>query len=575
MSPSRRGPRQPVGRREPQQPVDRRDAATDPTSEVAQPNIGTRGMLRWAWRQLTSMRTALMLLMLLAIAAVPGSIWPQRGIDANRVNTYLDEHPTLGPILDSLGFFDVYSAPWFAAIYLLLVISLIGCIVPRTRIHWRALRAQPPKAPRRLDRLPAHAEREVAAPPQEVLSSAREVLRGRRYRLRRPDATGPGTDTGTGTGVSTDTGVGTDTGTVAAEGGYLKETGNLLFHIAVCVVILAIAVGHLWGWRGDVIVPEGEGFANTASRYDTLDPGPWVDVTELQPFSVALDSLVVTFETVASGSQFGEPRDFSAAVTTTARPSAEPVEEQLEVNGPLSFGDTSVFLLGNGYAPEITVRDNEGNVLYRQPTPFLPQDNNYRSVGAIKVPGAEPQLGFYGLFLPTLRFDAEQGPVSDFPGLVEPGLVLGVYEGELFPDDSPQSVYTLDTDSMDQVHTASGEVASLLIRPGETVDLPGDRGSITMGEVRRWGGLSVRHDPGKALALGSALTALGGLVLTLTVRRRRVFVRVRSTGTVAGAGGAGHTVVTVAGLAKGEDPGLQSVIEDVLDRIAARTGTPS
>src|ERR1035437_2911433 len=113
-------------------------------------------MLRWAWRQLISTRTALFLLLLLAIAAVPGSIWPQRNIDAGRVADYLARHRSAGPWLDRLGLFDVYSSPWFAAIYLLLFISLVACVVPRSKIHWRAVRAQPPAAPIRLERLPGH-----------------------------------------------------------------------------------------------------------------------------------------------------------------------------------------------------------------------------------------------------------------------------------------------------------------------------------------------------------------------------------------------------------------------------------
>ncbi|HEX6055984.1 MAG TPA: cytochrome c biogenesis protein ResB, partial [Intrasporangium sp.] len=106
-------------------------------------------MARWAWRQLTSMRTALFLLLLLAVAAVPGSVFPQRNIDSGRVADYLAQNPDTGPWLDRLGFFDVYASPWFSAIYLLLFVSLIGCIVPRTRVHLRALRATPPRAPAR------------------------------------------------------------------------------------------------------------------------------------------------------------------------------------------------------------------------------------------------------------------------------------------------------------------------------------------------------------------------------------------------------------------------------------------
>ena len=123
--------------------------------EVTQPKLGPLGWARWAWRNLTSMRTALFLLLLLSVGAVPGSIFPQRSIDPGRVADYLAANPTSGRWLDRLGFFDVYSSVWFSAIYLLLVISLIGCIVPRTRLHWHALRSLPPRAPVRLERLAA------------------------------------------------------------------------------------------------------------------------------------------------------------------------------------------------------------------------------------------------------------------------------------------------------------------------------------------------------------------------------------------------------------------------------------
>ena len=48
--------------------------------------LGISGWLRWSWRQLTSMRTALILLFLLALASVPGSVLPQEGIDPAAVN---------------------------------------------------------------------------------------------------------------------------------------------------------------------------------------------------------------------------------------------------------------------------------------------------------------------------------------------------------------------------------------------------------------------------------------------------------------------------------------------------------
>ena len=536
-------------------------------SDVTQPTLGVVGMARWGWRQLTSMRTALLLLLLLAIGAVPGSIWPQRNLDAGRVADYLALHKSTGPWLDRLGFFDVYASPWFAAIYLLLFVSLVGCVVPRSKIHWRAMRAQPPRAPSRLERLPEHGEIEVDGAPEDVLLVAQAVLAServlgrhsglRRWRIRCADA--PESD-----GASDDRS--SDGQWLSAECGYLRETGNLVFHSALIVVIMAVAVGHLFGWRGDRILVTGKSFSNTISAYDTFDPGPWVDTEGLSPFTVAVDRLDVTFEERSGGAQRGAPRDFTAYTRTQTSPQAPQVNQILKVNGPLKFGGSSVFLLGNGYAPVITVRDALGQVLMREATPFLPQDANYKSVGAVKVSAASPkQLGFFGFFLPSEYLDKDSGPSSFFPDLKNPALALGVYEGELYPQGRPQSVYTLSTEKMTQLRNAKGEPLRLLLKPGQTAQLPDGRGSITFDSVQRWAGLSIRYDPGKVLALSGAVAALLGLIASLMIRRRRVFVRVWPVGR--------RTVVSIGGMAKGEDPGLGATIEDLLNAITERTGT--
>ena len=319
-------------------------------------------------------------------------------------------------------------------------------------------------------------------------------------------------------------------------------------------------MGHLLGWKGDVIVPVGKTFANTLSRYDTFSPGPWVDVNALAPFTIAVDRLDVEFETDTKGKgQFGAPRDFEAFTTfTDTEGRSEP--RSIRVNHPLETGGGSVFLLGNGYAPRITVRDGEGTVLYSDATPFLPQDDDYTSVGAVKVPGASPeQLGFAGFFLPTGVIDAERGPHSVFPDTLDPQLALTAFEGELFPSGRPQSVYALDTAAMTAVPGADGaDQLRILLRPGDTFKLPDGRGSITFDGVERFAGLSIRSDPGKSLTLVAALLSLAGLVASLVIRRRRVFVRVGP------ASEPGRTVVSVGGLAKDDDEGMSDEIEHVL-----------
>ena len=181
------------------------------------------------------MRTAIYLLLLLAVATVPGSIFPQRSVDPVRVRTFVENNPDLAPWLDRFLLFDVFSSPWFASIYLLLMISLVGCIIPRMGQHLRSIRAQPPRAPRRLTQLPASAEATVTGDGPTALAAARTALKAKGYRLR--DA---------------------EDGDlwVTGEKGYLKETGNLLFHLALLGVIVAFAGGNLFGWRGEVIIQE-------------------------------------------------------------------------------------------------------------------------------------------------------------------------------------------------------------------------------------------------------------------------------------------------------------------------------
>src|SRR3954447_24375288 len=144
--------------------------------------LSGRELVRGIWRQLTSMRTALVLLLMLALGAIPGSVIPQSGVDALKTQNWQAAHPHLTPIYDKLGLFNVYHSPWFAAIYLLLTMSLVGCIVPRLFVYWRGYRQDPPPAPRNVTRLPDHASYTTDEEPDVVLDRAAHRL-PRRHRV--------------------------------------------------------------------------------------------------------------------------------------------------------------------------------------------------------------------------------------------------------------------------------------------------------------------------------------------------------------------------------------------------------
>ena len=70
--------------------------------------LGFVGSARYLWRQLTSMRTALILLLLTGLAAIPGSLLPQRTNGPIPVQDYFKANPELAKFLDKLWMFDVY-----------------------------------------------------------------------------------------------------------------------------------------------------------------------------------------------------------------------------------------------------------------------------------------------------------------------------------------------------------------------------------------------------------------------------------------------------------------------------------
>jgi cytochrome c biogenesis protein len=458
------------------------------------------------------MRTAVVLLVLLALTAVPGSVLPQRGVssDPSAVANFYAEHPDLAPWLDRLSLFNVYSAPWFAAVYVLLLVSMTGCVVPRSAQLWRDFRAAPPPSPRHLSRESAHRRLQVVDS-DAALDAAAAHLRDRRFRVVRT------------------------AGEVRAEKGRVRELGNLVFHLSLLVLLFGVAGGKLLGYEGRVALAEGATFANVSSSYDALTPGPWADLAGLEPLQLVLDDFEAQFET--EGSRFGEPRGFEAVVSYGSEDEGEGTFT-VRPNRPLDIDGTKFFLTGHGYAPELTVRDGNGDVAASGPTIFLPVDQAFTSDGVVKVPDARPtSLALQGLFLPTAVDGPDGMGVSAYPGAVNPIVQLSAYTGDLGLDDgTPQSVYSLDFDDLDRVRGSDGEPWRVSLAPGQTVRLPDGLGSVTFDGLSRFANFQVARDPGKEVSLVAAILLMLGLTVSLAVPRRRVWVRAGADGTIELAG---------------------------------------
>ncbi|SNR69635.1 cytochrome c biogenesis protein [Haloechinothrix alba] len=489
---------------------------------------------RNTWRGLTSMRVALILLFLLALAAFPGAVLPQRMVDASAVSRYIEDYGWWGRLLDRLQFFDVYGSVWFSAIYLLLLVSLVGCLVPRSVEYVRSMRARPVLTPRNLARMPHHREGQLRADPDTVVARAHDRL-SRWRRVERTEQDGART--------------------ISAERGYLRETGNLVFHFALLGLIIAFAVGHMYKYEGQVIVhADGSEFCNSGIyAYDTFNAGLNVDGTGLTPFCVRVND----FE--ADYLPNGQPENYRADIEyqsgddlrdDTWRP------YDLQVNHPLRTEGDRVYLLGHGFAPEFTVTFPDGQQRTKA-TQWRPNDQiTLLSDGATKFdpPGVTDearrrsnQIAITGLFAPTAHFNGKI-LTSSAPGLDDPAVAVDVMRGDLGIDSGyGQSIFEIDEKMVEQDRLE--RVARENLRPGEEIQLD-DGTRISFDGVHRWASLQVSHDPTQGWVLAFAIVMLVGLAASLIVKRRRLWIRVSPSGD----GGAG-SLVHVGGLARTDQAG--------------------
>ncbi len=522
------------------------------------PELGLRGWLRWFWRQLTSMRVALILLLLLAVATIPGSLLPQRSADPNGVLEYESNHPDLFKVLDAFPIqaFDVYSSVWFSSIYLLLFISLIGCVLPRIGHHWKALRGRPPRTPARLQRMAGFAEQRISNPTataeergrfaEQAIEQAEALLRQQRYRTEIQRSTSR---------------AGQQEISVSAERGYLRETGNLVFHIALVGVLVAVAIGGAFTFNGQKVLVEGETLVNQLIDYDSATSGTSFSDSTLEPFGLRLDSLEVDYITPDDGNvvAIGMVREYRANVTLITAGEADR-SDVIRVNHPLRVHGSPVYLIANGYAPTLTVRNAEGEIVYSESMPFIPQDTNLTSLGVVKVPyglerdGESTQLGLRGFFYPS-KVDLESGAyTSNYPDLTNPVLTLDVFVGDLGINEGiAKSVYALDTSGMEQLTGRAIDVDSLELTIGDTVDLPDGMGTITLEAAPRYASFDVMQNPAQEWVLIFALLAIAGLGASLFVPRRRMWVKALLVDD--------GVVLQYAALARGDDPALDRATE--------------
>ncbi|WP_433591959.1 cytochrome c biogenesis protein ResB [Nocardia sp. CA-145437] len=510
------------------------------------------GLLRNTWRGLTSMRTALMLLFLLALAAIPGALLPQRSLNAGKVDDYIRNRATLGPWMDRLQLFDVFSSFWFTAVYVLLFVSLVGCILPRCVDHYRALRAPLTKAPRNLSRLPHHWSGTDAETPEQVLDRARGQMRGWRAVVQPGDRDGELT--------------------LSAEKGYTRELGNLVFHLALVGLLAAIAIGKLFGYEGNVVVlaNDGPGFCTTSPAvFDSFRAGNVNDGTGLTPMCVRVKDFKADYLKNGQAAMFTSNIQYQTGADLA---SGQWNDTTIQVNHPLRVAGDRVYLQGHGFAPKFTVTFPNGQTR-TEAIQWKPDDaTTFLSSGVLRIdpPGGmypseeerrKHQVAIQGLFAPTALMHG-QLLTSRYPAMNDPAVAIDIYKGDTGLDTGrAQSLFALDPEMIKQGRLVKEQRVNL--KPGETSTLS-DGTKVTFDGAEEFVNLQVSHDPAQQWVLVTALTMMAGLLVSLLVKRRRIWLRVYPG---EASDGVRRTVVEMGGLARTDQAGWGGEFDRLRERL--------
>jgi cytochrome c biogenesis protein len=524
---------------------------------VASAPSSLRRSVALVWRTLRSMRTAIILLLMLAAGAVVGSLIPQIPNSPQRVAAYLVDHPFWGKAFQAAGFFDVFGSWWFALITTLLFVSLVACLIPRSRAMLRSARQRPIHA-RELDAFPAHAERAVALPPLEAATGAAAALRRKRYRVEL-DAGG---------------------GSVAAEKGALREIGSLVFHWAFLLLLIAVIAGKGTGYVGHATIVEGYGWTDARFNYDgDLRTGRFFG-GNFSRTQVHLDDFQDDFRTT------GIPMDFRSQLTLAA-PDGTSEQAEVRINHPVVFNGIRIYQFGFGWAPIVKVQRGD-QVLFDGPVPLgqtTPPGGNPLAQpwdGFVKLTTLRPQIAIAvrlypdaGAYFRSLQTGVPQ-PMTEANA---PFMQYEVWQGKLLDN----SLASLDTRFMRR--TSSG-----LIGKGWTVDatrgcvvsgtsgvLPasladvtcpngGGPATLTMAfrDLRQYTTLQISHDATVPYVLAAAILIVLGLLPALYVSRRKVWVRARPDGT--------GSILQVGGFALQRKDRFDEEFAGLVDAVTAAAG---
>jgi cytochrome c biogenesis protein len=270
-----------------------------------------RTLGRKTWQTLSSIKTGVILLIVVVIVSAAGTMILQRPMtDTDEMQRAYSPHVLA--LLDKLGLTDVFHAWWFVTLLGLVSLSIVAASLERFPNAWRYF-ARPYKYPEESFRRALPTQKQIAIPEDETgLVAAERALHSFGFRAERI--------------------VSYDHLSLFAERNRMSEMAVYIVHASLLLIFFGGIVDALWGWRGNVNLTQGE-----QSNVIALQNGK----QKVLPFAIRCDS--AGQENYADGS----PRKWWSQLAVM-RDGKEVQRKEIVVNDPLVYSGVRFYQASYG-----------------------------------------------------------------------------------------------------------------------------------------------------------------------------------------------------------------------------------
>ncbi len=423
-----------------------------------------------AKRFLRSPRTAVWLLGLVAVWMAIETGVPQGAITDPDVAAWRASYPLFAVLTSALGLHRAYVSPVFLGIVALLVVSTAVCATERTRHAMRAVRLSGSVDQQVLERLRTRPDLVIAVPESSADDVAwneiAQALRGLRLRVRQ----GPRVTQG-------------------ASGVYARLASSV-FHWSLVGLILVISLGQLTRAEGLIGIPVGGSRPDLPGEYGLFVSGPLAG--ERSGIAIGVEEMPLRYE------HGGVDRGAAPVVTLTGADGVELARGRVYPNNALRYGTTYVHMSDYGIALAVVISGEEGEMARIESLLDFDAttDDGTTTAELGLADDSERDVALARLSMPLDR-TADGGIYANVPA------------------DPTIRIETVDL--------RTGEVASALVAPGETIEVV-DGTMLVVEEVRHYARLSVIEDWSLPLVYAFLIAATLSVAIALLVPYRMVWV---------------------------------------------------